>query len=1721
MPVEYISNRQSVPILDLAGKNDPVKGGPTEFLTLKNLERADFVSMQFQRVPATKQEVENQLSDAYKEVFDVQEQGEGNSVAIALKEGKGLQEASDAIKAQFKADLDKSDSGMLGKIWAKFKNFAGNAVDSIKQFFGTEGRPLGMVRTRNEVELGDGKTKTVYNFKLTSGGDNKGAGDIQVDRRSYSGVKNFFAQLARWNPLGIVANLAYYACTGKSLFWQYTAKGQLHNKALQDAESLKPLISEQVKDIVVMDKSGKEEKIDQGRVGSLKDFLHLAYNKTPEQIRSMVREELKNPKSSFLNTSQATKIDEKRSLLNPLRWISWVAPEWLVSSNTAEGKDASRLADKVADQIADGIIEGIAQGHIHLVKEVIADQKTAASETDFNKILAETKPGFDRIIKDSADPTKIADSRIKLESLANQFRQIKDSLPGNQTLGAKNQQAAGKFVDDFLQDIETCQKSLNKAADFVQDVRVDPFDMVEEVSVQNLPEPPQFRPLNGINDDISALLSDSQSIGAGDLGAKFEAIGQDIEKTRQAVNASKKDLLEIHHTGLATKLTELESSLAAAKKAVLAEREVLAELKNGTTGQTLESASGKIQAARLELGNANLNPMDRGVANQGESTETGIDSFKLRLDELETAIRGGLEAYQKADTHAQKADAIFQGIRGGQVALQDLTSGSQADWKNLGVLINDDAKNLEGLRGAYGFQADLDPRKNLETFQSNAVSAALGLDPGEQPDPALVKLFTPQTTPILDALKAASQKGGLPEKLGKLAELGGKGFSPANALETIKTAETILGDSLKAADLAKIFAPGEQFAKFFNNRADLRSATSDLDKAIANKTIPVLADKLGIGPCTTPNELLQVFLKLPQIGQVSPQTQESIKTVLEQLGNLQEPSAEALANIKPEDLQTLKEVAKLLGNEGIYTEQNIASIEAQIQAANHVAALSNDLVPGQKDGLKSPEILGKIKAGTQVSEGKKAEFDQINNDLGVAVENYLDCQDKISLYTAKLDAHAEAFASITGKNSGKDAQKVDKEFVLRQMEKEKSQEGLKDIARMSTAYHHFLNSEEDRSVRAEVDLEPYFLQCFSPGKFKQLAKEPFSSCKTFSELGETVARSENKKAGRELEVLQRSMQNREWENNAYTELRKTLTANQQKNISTQGLKALFDPPKGKTAEIRAVREAHKRLITNTEFDSNYTAVSDGLKKAYFNRFEALKETKQQAAIERLERDLSPQAVKTLFKENPAKLGKMLRDAESAKTMSKDAWKNSYFAGELSDSSAKLARFNLLTLEYGKLGLFEKIKKNLFGIDPQKPAIQGQVEKFIHSYPGLDQEIAGLLSNQQLLADKKELFDLINNQLDEIISRRDTLVKEGDRLMARHATALVVAEQWRDQRMEAAHFKLDQAALYQKLAEVGVDQKSYPDLKKWVESDLPQTGGVGKWLDAETKGIQKCKSELEENRARLQADMQAIGQALDEQIQELQKAGEDLSTNKLRFTPASLISLENAGLLSSLNKDLFKANPLKPGNTLGTLFEKFGSGVFKDYPMDREGSMTLLFKTQLDKMQGVYASCFALDKELSSEDGFPPQALRQVKVLQDTLDEAVNELEAGSLKDHKFTKLIGTDNRQQLKEALSKQSKDWPRTPLQEIKLLISQRLDRLAALANSKQADIDQKEALLLDDGDLQLEMDEDDLNGSFDDQGVGLVSFDPKTELRHQAAKKGERLPITLEQLANLQGEI
>ena len=1688
MPIEYISNRQPVQNLQPVQNNNLIQGNAPEFLTLKNFQRADFISNQFERVPATKLEVEDKLSEAYKEVFDVQEHGEGESVTIALKAGKGLQDASEAIKNQFKSDLDNSDSGMLGKIWAKFKNFAGTAGDSIKQFFVTGGRPLGMLRTKSELEGQDGKNKTVYNFKLTSGGDNLGAGDIQVDRRSYSKAKNFFAQLARWNPLGIVANLAYYAFTGKSLLWQYTAKGQLHNKALKDAESLKKVISEQVKDTVVMNKNGLEEKRDQGQIGSLEDFLNLAYNKSPEQIRSMVRKELKNRDSSFLNTSQATKIDEKRSLLNPLRWISWAAPEWLVSSKTAEGKDASRLADKVADQIADGIIEGIAQGHIHLIKEVISDEKSAISEKDFQAILEQTKAPFDNSINATADVTKVPDSLTNLSLLAAELDQIKENLAPNNSLGVQNKAMAGQMVDSFLQDIQTCKESLGKVFEFVQGGAINPLDQVEEISVQNLPDAPEFRALNDINDDLGKILEGSDKMSSKALNEALGDIATDLEKTSGLINASKNELLEIHHTALQAKIDELKSSLAAAKDAIQAEREVLTDLKNGTTQQTIDTALAKIKSTRESLAEKNLSPMDRSEAN-----EKGIAAFNMRLESLESALQPVSNAYQQAPELKSNADAIFENIRQG-VSLPDLIGGKNLDWKNLCALTNDDTKNLDGLRAGYGFNCtDLDPRKSLETFQSNAVAAALGLPTAEKANTALLKLFTPQTGAILDGLKDAAKKNDFAQKLTTLNELASSDFSHANALEIINAAESILPNPTLAADLAKIFASGEKFVSFFHNHADWKTATIDLRKSIDSGTMPNFAKKLGLGPCESPKQLLEVFLKLPQIGNVSTKTQDSIKAVLAHLGNLEKPRAEALATLDATDLLTFKQVAALLGNDGVYSSQDIAAIEAQIEASNHVASLSDILVKGNRDGLKNPQVAGHIKAGLEVSSAKKAEFSKINENLDQAVDNFLDCREKIDLYTAKLDAHAASFASIVGKNSGIDS--LSKEDVLGKINTQETQENLRLINRMTTAVNHFKHVDLGGDGGQEpVDTAPFFKGALAGGNFNTLNNAPYNECRTYSELRSTVAEAKDKKALREFQSLSARMQDMELQQKAFSTLQKTLTISQQGKYTPEQLKNLFEPPVGAVAKIRDVNEARKRLITGTELNSNYKQVSDQLNTCYANRFAALKETGQEEAVRQMEEELSPGAIKTLFLENPAKLGAIIRTAESAQSKTKDFWKNSFFMAELSDSSAKLARFNLLTLENGKLGLFDKIKKNLFGIDPQKPAIQGQVQKFIHSYPGLDKDIAALLSNQELLSEKQTLLPQINNHLDDIVSRRDNLVSEGGRLMARHATALAVAELWRDQRAESAHFQLDETALAQKLESLGFDLASYPDFKLWI-SDLKEKG-VAAWLDLQSQDIPKCQSELAEDHNRIASDMAKIGEVLENEIQQLQKAGEDIVKNNLRFSPANCKSLESAGLLGSVNRELFAKNPLTADQGIDDLFRKVNASVFSAYTknMNQAKSTTLLFKNQLDTMSSVYNQCRENDTLLAIRKEMPSQTLQKVSDMRVQLDQAVATIENGELAKHTFTRFGGADPRQQLKEALTEKDARWPRTPLQEMKLLISQRLDRLEARALAKQADLDALGSRLIEQEELEVM-----LGSEFGDDDNVLVSEDLRqTERRN-----------------------
>jgi hypothetical protein len=86
-----------------------------------------------------------------------------------------------------------------------------------------------------------------------------------------------------------------------------------------------------------------------------------------------------------------------------------------------------------------------------------------------------------------------------------------------------------------------------------------------------------------------------------------------------------------------------------------------------------------------------------------------------------------------------------------------------------------------------------------------------------------------------------------------------------------------------------------------------------------------------------------------------------------------------------------------------------------------------------------------------------------------------------------------------------------------------------------------------------------------------------------------------------------------------------------------------------------------------------------------------------------------------------------------------------------------------------------------------------------------------------------------------------------------------------------------------------------------------------------------------------------------------------------------------------------------------------------------------------------------------------------------------------LKDHNFA-TGGGGERDKFKKALLAQAKDWPRTPLEEMKFLVSLRLDRLEAFAAMKSIEKDGVEAIQNDD-DLRVEI------GDEEDSNLNLIS--------------------------------
>jgi hypothetical protein len=349
---------------------------------------------------------------------------------------------------------------------------------------------------------------------------------------------------------------------------------------------------------------------------------------------------------------------------------------------------------------------------------------------------------------------------------------------------------------------------------------------------------------------------------------------------------------------------------------------------------------------------------------------------------------------------------------------------------------------------------------------------------------------------------------------------------------------------------------------------------------------------------------------------------------------------------------------------------------------------------------------------------------------------------------------------------------------------------------------------------------------------------------------------------------------------------------------------------------------------------------------------------------------------------------------------------------------------------------------------------------------LDKSIAELLATQNGLAEIKEKIPEIDRNLADLEAKRDALLAKGGKLMARHATALAVAEMWQSQRVESVHFHLDRSQLLEKLAPLGINTDIYPDLPVWLEGIQKQ--GVETWLEVQAKDLPKIQSDMALERQQIAADMQKLSDQFQGALKDLAELGQRAAVNNTRFDTAKTNSLKSAGLEGW------------DARTLPQLFQDFESKFFVKYNNQLKGEgKTKQLRDGLVGIHNTYQQASKLDKGIADGTILPDEVPQHVAPLRKQLDQSAQKIV--DLRDYNFS-TGGVGGRDKFKKALLAQANDWPRTPLEEMKFLVSLRLDRLEAFAAMKSIEKDGVEAIQNDD-DLRVEI------GDEEDSNLNLIS--------------------------------
>jgi hypothetical protein len=215
-------------------------------------------------------------------------------------------------------------------------------------------------------------------------------------------------------------------------------------------------------------------------------------------------------------------------------------------------------------------------------------------------------------------------------------------------------------------------------------------------------------------------------------------------------------------------------------------------------------------------------------------------------------------------------------------------------------------------------------------------------------------------------------------------------------------------------------------------------------------------------------------------------------------------------------------------------------------------------------------------------------------------------------------------------------------------------------------------------------------------------------------------------------------------------------------------------------------------------------------------------------------------------------------------------------------------------------------------------------------------------------------------------------------------------------------------------------------------------------------------------------MQELSDQFQGALKELAELGQRAAVNNTRFDTAKTNSLKSAGLEGW------------DARTLPQLFQDFESKFFVKYDNQLKGEgKTKQLRDGLVGIHKTYQQASKLDKGIADGTILPDEVPQHVAPLRKQLDQSAQKIV--DLKDHNFA-TGGGGERDKFKKALLAQAKDWPRTPLEEMKFLVSLRLDRLEAFAAMKSIEKDGVEAIQNDD-DLRVEI------GDEEDSNLNLIS--------------------------------